>query len=598
MGRKKKAETKSTEYEQLISIFDSIDEPVYVSDPNSYEILYANKALKDRFGEVIGKKCYEVLQGMDAPCSFCTNEHIFGENVGKTHIWEFQNKRDKRWYKCIDKAIHWHNGLMVRYEMAIDITDLKQVEETLRNSEEKYRDIYDNTPDGIYSLDSNGFIRDANPAFLRMLGCTRNDVVGKMISEFLTGDGLRTLHDTFPDLKEKGTLTNVALHLKRRDGLFLPVSQNALAVYDDKGNFLKSCNIVRDDSVKSELEEKLMHASQEWRATFDSMPYGLMLIDSDFHIMRVNRYVSDLSGIPINDLIGKRCHEIIHGTEKPIEEYREVKAIKNLQPKMFELYEQRLNRYLLISIVPLYKQDVSKQMYIHSIFDITDNKETEKKLIESQSAFFNMLKDLDFSYKELKEIYQGLIVSFVNALDAKSPWTKGHSVRVTSYAIAIAKELGLKDLDIEPLNTAALLHDIGKIGTYDEVLDKPGKLTDEEFALVKLHPGKGADILSPIRQFQPILPIIRHHHERLDGKGYPDGLKDGEIPLYSRIIHVADSYDAMTADRPYRKAPGREFAISELKKYGGLQFDPDAAEAFIRHLDRTPEEKEGEHAAT
>lgn len=589
MGRKKKAEIKSTEQEQLISISDSIDEPVYVSDPNSYEILYANKALKDRFGEIIGEKCYKVLQGMDAPCSFCTNKHIFGENVGKAYIWEFQNKREKRWYKCIDKAIHWHNGRMVRYEMAIDINDLKLVEDALRKCEEKYSEIYDNSPDGIYSLDSNGVILDANPAFLRMLGCARNEVVGKMISEFITDNGLRTLHDTFPDLKEKGTLTNVELHLKRRNASLLPVSQNARAIYDDKGIFLKSCNIVRDDSVKRKLEEKLMHASQEWRAMFDSMPYGLMLSDSDFHITRVNKYISDLSGIPINALTGKKCHEIIHGIEKPTQEYRGVKAIKSQQPKTFELYDHRLNKYLLISMVPLYKQDVSKQMYIHSIIDITDNKEKENKFNDSQRAFFNMLKDLDFSYKELKEIYNGLILAFVNAIDAKSTWTKGHSVRVTDYAIKIAKELGMKDAEIEPLNTASLLHDIGKIGTYDAVLDKPGRLTDEEFALVKLHPAKGEEILKPIRQFEPILPIVRHHHERIDGKGYPDGLKGDEIPLFARIIHIADSYDSMTADRPYRKAPGKEYAISELKKYKGSQFDPDAAEAFIAYLERTKE---------
>jgi putative nucleotidyltransferase with HDIG domain/PAS domain S-box-containing protein len=340
----------------------------------------------------------------------------------------------------------------------------------------------------------------------------------------------------------------------------------------------------------------LMDASKHWSETFDSMPYGVMLLDKEFNIVKTNDYISKLTGVPIKELINKKCYELYPNLN--IENCPVVKSSKTLNTEITEFHDPKNNKYFKVYAIPILDEQRLIKTYVNSFIDITESKVKEKIIVESRDAFLNMLKDVDFSFKELKEVYQGLIVSFVNALDAKSPWTKGHSVRVTKYAVATAKELGLKESDIEPLNTAALLHDIGKIGTYDTVLDKPGKLTDEEFALVKLHPGKGADILSPIRQFQLILPIIRHHHERLDGRGYPDGLKGDEIPFLSRIIHVADSYDAMTADRPYRKAPGREFAISELKKYSGLQFDPDAAEAFIRYLDRTPEEKEGEHEAT
>lgn len=211
---------------------------------------------------------------------------------------------------------------------------------------------------------------------------------------------------------------------------------------------------------------------------------------------------------------------------------------------------------------------------------------SEEKLTERRDAFMNMLKEIDFSYKELQEIYNALIHSFVNALDAKSPWTKGHSERVTQYAVSIAKELGLKHKDIENIRIAALLHDIGKIGTYDILLDKPGRLTDEEFKLVKMHPVKGEEILKPISQLGKILPIIRHHHERIDGNGYPDGLKGSEIPFCARILHVADSFDSMTADRPYRPNPGIEYAISEFKKYSGTQFDPQIVEAFLSVLEK------------
>jgi putative nucleotidyltransferase with HDIG domain len=212
----------------------------------------------------------------------------------------------------------------------------------------------------------------------------------------------------------------------------------------------------------------------------------------------------------------------------------------------------------------------------------TEIKKMEKKLLDSRTAFFNMLRDLDFSYKELKKLYESLVVAFINALDAKSPWTKGHSERVTNHSVAIAREMGLSWKDVETLRTAALLHDIGKIGTYEVILDKPQSLSMEELALVRMHPVKGEEILSPISQLKDVLPIIRGHHERIDGKGYPDGLKNNEIHLLSRIIAVADSFDSMVSQRPYRQRVSVEDAFTELRRCSGTQFDLQVVDAFSR----------------
>jgi len=335
-------------------------------------------------------------------------------------------------------------------------------------------------------------------------------------------------------------------------------------------------------------EKKLIRAAEEWRITFDSMPYGVMLLDTEFNIIKTNNYISELTGIPIKELIGKTCYEVLHGINKPIEACPLLKSgeVRGIEP--YEYYAARFNKYFKGYVTSvLNKEGLFHKRYIISHIDITENKENEKKLINSRDAFLNMLKDLDVSYKELKELYNSLIFSLVYAVEAKSPWTRGHSDRVRNYALAIANELKFKDQDIETLRTAAILHDIGKIGTYDVILNKPGKLTDEEFAIVKKHPVNGEEILRPVRQLGKILPIIRHHHERIDGKGYPDGLKGEEIPLCARILHVADSFDSMTADRPYRPAPGMEYAVSELKKYSGTQFDPKVVEAFLRVLEKS-----------
>jgi len=327
-------------------------------------------------------------------------------------------------------------------------------------------------------------------------------------------------------------------------------------------------------------QKKLEHASDEWRTTFDSMPYGVFLIDRDFNILRANKYASLTFEVPFENIKGKPYYEMV-----PDSQFKEQMSVQNNSYlKDIEFYDKKLNKYFKQYISPIPDHEGITKAFVVSLVDITKTKEDEHKLVESKDAFFNMLKELDVSYKGLKDLHESLIHSFVNAIDAKSPWTKGHSERVTAYSVAIATELGLPEKDIEMLRIAALLHDIGKIGTYDQILDKPGKLTDEEFALIRMHPVRGEEILRPISQFTDLLPIIRHHHERLDGKGYPDRLKYDEIPFLAKIISIADSYDSMTSDRPYRPAPPREYAISELKKCSGTQFEPQAVEAFLSVL--------------
>lgn len=212
---------------------------------------------------------------------------------------------------------------------------------------------------------------------------------------------------------------------------------------------------------------------------------------------------------------------------------------------------------------------------------LKEAKERELALQRSRDAFLNMLEDISEAHKDLQDLFTKLVGVLVNVLDAKSPWTKGHSMRVAKYAREIALEMGLEADEVEDIHLAGMLHDIGKVGTYDYLLDKPSGLTDEEYEIVKQHPGKGVEILRDIKQLREVLPYIRHHHERIDGRGYPDGLKGDEIPFGARILHVADSFDAIMADRPYRPSPGLEYAVSELRRCKGSQFDPEVTEVFL-----------------
>lgn len=184
----------------------------------------------------------------------------------------------------------------------------------------------------------------------------------------------------------------------------------------------------------------------------------------------------------------------------------------------------------------------------------------------------------DIFYNNLASTLRSLVVS----IEARDPYTKDHSVRVTKYALDIAEVMNISTEKKEVLNFGGYLHDIGKIGVRDTVLLKNGPLTEEEFCEIRQHPVIGDNIIKPIKFFPKERELIRHHHERFDGKGYPDGLSGDKIPLIVRIINVADTYDAITSSRPYRQAKSHEYAVSELLRCKGTQFDPLVVEAFLK----------------
>lgn len=203
----------------------------------------------------------------------------------------------------------------------------------------------------------------------------------------------------------------------------------------------------------------------------------------------------------------------------------------------------------------------------------------------SQMRLIKDINDrLKNAYTQVKEAYLGTIEALRLAVDAKDTYTRGHSDRVSYFSVLIGKKLGLSNEELETLKNGGLFHDIGKIGIPDSILQKPIKLTPEEYSDIKNHPTIGAHILAPAKIFNDILPIVKHHHERFDGKGYPSNLMGEDIPILARIAAVADSFDAMTSDRHYRARFTNEKAIEELINGKGTQFDPIVVDAFITVL--------------
>jgi len=200
-----------------------------------------------------------------------------------------------------------------------------------------------------------------------------------------------------------------------------------------------------------------------------------------------------------------------------------------------------------------------------------------------------ILRRMSFTYHEATTtLEKKTIRALGRSVEVKDTYTEGHSARVAFYSVIIARALLLPEEQISVLEDAAYLHDLGKIGIHEELLNKPGPLTDEEWAIMKTHPEKSAVIIESLGFMHDMVPMVKYHHERHDGKGYPEGLKARDIPMGARIIAVADSFDAMTSNRAFRAKRDLNYALEEVLKHCGTQFDPEVGELFVQEIQKFP----------
>lgn len=209
----------------------------------------------------------------------------------------------------------------------------------------------------------------------------------------------------------------------------------------------------------------------------------------------------------------------------------------------------------------------------------------DQVLFEALSAQVAISVENSRLYEKLRQAFEQTIFSLVATIEKRDPYTGGHTQRVFLGGVEIAKQLDVDDEFIRNLRMSSLLHDIGKIGIEDSILRKQGHLTDSEYDIMKSHPRLGVEIFGHIDGLKEMVNGVLHHHERYDGRGYPDGLAGEDIPLEARIIAISDTYDAMTSDRPYRKGLSHEIACEEIKKNAGSQFDPKIVDAYFRALE-------------
>jgi len=331
-----------------------------------------------------------------------------------------------------------------------------------------------------------------------------------------------------------------------------------------------------------DLDQVLQQIVQMSIGLFDAKVSSLMLLDEESQelVMAASHGLSEEYVNKGNIKVGESIAGRVVKEGRPI-------AVKDITTDPRHIYSDYARREGLSSLlsVPLSLKDKVigvLNIYTDEPHDFTAHEINLFTSLASQAAIAIENARL---FESLEEIYLDVITALASAIDARDSYTHGHSHRVTEYAVLIAEELGLPPEEVDIIRNASILHDVGKIGIKEEILKKPGKLTEEETREMQYHPFIGTRILQSVKLLEPVLPLVYHHQEKYDGSGYPEGLKGEEIPLGARIIAVCDAFEAMTSDRPYRKALPVEKALEELRNESGRQFDPQVVEVFFRLVD-------------
>ena len=333
-------------------------------------------------------------------------------------------------------------------------------------------------------------------------------------------------------------------------------------VIENRGLYQKA---QKELTERKQAEEALLKAAEEWRYCFDALNEMMLLIDSNFRVQRVNKATARILGRKMGKILGQPCYRLIHGTESPPDYCPHVQVITTASPHNVEIEEPYLGRILDISVSPVMNKKGCIDRIVEIIDDVTDRRHQEQKTIRLTQT--------------LAESFKGTTEAITELVESRDPYTVGHSKGVAELATRIAQEMGMEKEEIQGIWVCAMLHDVGKAVIPSDVLNKPGELSDNELGIIKEHPKKSYDILLRIPFPWPVAEVVYQHHERLDGSGYPRGLKGDEIHIWARILAAADVLDAMTNHRPYRPALRLQDAINEIERARGTLYEEQVVDA-------------------
>ena len=484
-------------------------------------------------------------------------------------------------------------GIYAVYE---DISERKNAEKKIKSLEERYRTIFEHGPMGILLLDAEGTVLQANKTLSKYTGYDKSELVGKSIFETVVLDENKETAKKYIEKVLAGEEVEYVGKSIRKNGEIFPILFKERRVeIPGLGRCLLSMQLDYTDYKKQQQKIKYIGYHDQLTGIYNRsyiekelkkydkpkfLPLSVVMVDIN-GLTLVNESYGYQKGDQIlieaadklktflrdKDIMGRWSGDefiiiLPESSEQQIAELR----------KSVDLYcDSTAENEIPVSLGfgSAIKKEESTNIY--QVINQADRKMNQDKLTKSRSSKNKFVKNL------------------INTLGAKSNETKEHALRMTSLAFNLGDKLNLSHEKLNELNLLATLHDIGKVTISEKILNKPGKLSEEEWKIIKSHPVKGAAITGSTEEFSSISIYIRHHHERWDGSGYPDGLSGKKIPLLSRLITIVDSYDVMTNERPYKKAMSKNEAVKEIKECAGSQFDPKLAADFITLL-----EEEGE----
>ena len=475
-----------------------------------------------------------------------------------------------------------------------NITSEKRAEEALAASEENYRQVFEGVAEGIYRTSVDGRVLLANPALVRMLGYGSLEELAAIDLErdgYVEAESRRRFRQL---LERDGEVAGYQSQWRRKDGTVITISESARVVKDADGSAKYFEGTVEDitEHVKADLAllDEKNKMSQLFEVSLSVARAGS--IQEQLHLTM--RGLDDLRlfrrmVLVIKDNDGRNASLAQVGMTE-----QEVEMIRNAPPSSERDRSAILKPQYRISnsyFIPHDDREVRRHFplqiavrdHVPGEWDANDN------LIVPMAVKGRMIGYLSAGisvenmrlYQDLERSYYDTLKAFVAAMEAKDPYTKGHSENVRRYALKLARHLNLPDDRIRLIDFSSLLHDIGKMGIKEDILSKPTALSDREYEEVKQHPLIGSLMVSAIENLSLTGPIIKAHHEYYDGSGYPVGIRGEQIPIESRIISVADAFEAMTSDRPYRRAFGHREALQRLELASGTQFDREVVSAFI-----------------
>jgi len=565
------------------SLVENIKDVIYELDSQGV-ILYISPAVRDMLGfdssEIIGKNLTELAHEED----LSRLEEWFSElRKGRESPSEYRVK-DKsgqlRWAQTRVRPIMEDSQFRGARGILIDVTEQKHAEERLRKSEEKYRSVFENSIMGISQMLRDGRLIAVNNAYAKMYGyANAEEMMTEVSNAWQLCANTEEREDVLRILTEKGVMEPREINVIRRDGTRFTVLAGTREIRDSKGTPLYYQAEQIDITKRKQAEEALQESEEKYRWVLNNMVDVITVTDMNLHFTYVSPSIIRFRGYTAEEAVAQTFEQVmtpesLQISARVFEEEMKLEASGTADPDRIRIVEVEQYRkdgsiVWMENHLSFMRDEAKEAVGIISVsHDITQRKLAEEKLQQT--------------LKNLRNAVNTTIQVIISTVEVRDPYTANHQARVANLARAIATDMELSPDRIEGIWIAGSIHDVGKLSIPTEILSKPGKITENEFALIKEHPTKGYEILKNVESPWPLAEIVYQHHERMDGSGYPRNLKGDAILMEARILAVSDVIEAMASRRPYRAALGIDAALKEIGDNRGILYDADVVDVCLR----------------